>query len=52
VATFKLKEPLVFGDRRIPCLELPAPKAGSPYPAGATPLQGWRLSLHLSRWNH
>jgi hypothetical protein len=34
VATYKLKQPVAFGDRRIPCIELPAPKPGSPYPAG------------------
>ena len=34
IATFELADPIRFGDRRIPCLELPAPKPGSPYPEG------------------
>ncbi|MCO6491734.1 MAG: VOC family protein [Phaeodactylibacter sp.] len=34
IATFKLKEPLLYQGRRIWCLEIPAPKPGSPYPEG------------------
>jgi predicted metalloenzyme YecM len=34
IATFKLHTPLVYRDRAIDCLELPSPKADSPYPEG------------------
>ena len=34
IATFELTSPIVFADRQIPCLEIPAPKAGSSYPEG------------------
>ncbi len=34
IAAFKLKEPIHYRGRRIWCVELPAPKAGSPYPEG------------------
>lgn len=34
IATFKLSTPFKFRDRSIEVLELPSPKAGSPYPAG------------------
>lgn len=34
IATFKLREPLLYGQRQIPLLELPSPKVGSPYPEG------------------
>ena len=34
IATFRLSGPIVYGDRRIPLVELPAPKPGSPYPTG------------------
>ncbi len=34
IATFKLSTPLPYGNRRIPLLELPAPKPGSFYPEG------------------
>lgn len=34
IATFEFKEPLVVGRWIVPCLELPQPKDGSPYPEG------------------
>ena len=34
IATFKLKEPILYQGRRIWCLEIPSPKPGSPYPEG------------------
>lgn len=34
IAAFKLKEPILYKNRRIWCVELPAPKPGSPYPEG------------------
>lgn len=34
IATFKLNSPVLFPDRTIDVLELPAPKVGSPYPTG------------------
>ena len=34
ISTFKLFQPLQYQERRIWCVELPAPKAGSPYPEG------------------
>lgn len=34
IATFELDEPLEAGGWRIPCIELPQPKAGSPYAEG------------------
>ncbi|MCB9287065.1 MAG: VOC family protein [Lewinellaceae bacterium] len=34
IAAFRLKEPIIYKNRRIWCLELPAPKEGSPYPEG------------------
>ncbi|MCB0550239.1 MAG: VOC family protein [Phaeodactylibacter sp.] len=34
IAAFKLKDPLQYKSRRIWCLEIPAPKAGSFYPEG------------------
>lgn len=34
IATFRLHAPIVFRQRRIELLELPAPKAGRPYPEG------------------
>ena len=34
IATFKLFEPIQYKGRKIWCLELPSPKAGSPYPKG------------------
>ncbi len=46
MATYKLKEPVAFGDRRIPCIELPAPKHGSPYPAGRSLL----FTARALRW--
>ncbi len=35
IATFRMKEPWTIDDRRIDVLELPSPKAGSPY------VEGW-----------
>lgn len=34
IATFKLKEPIIVRDHPIDVVELPAPKANSPYPRG------------------
>ncbi len=34
IATFKLSAPIIFNHRKIYLLELPSPKAGSPYTAG------------------
>lgn len=34
IATFRLHRPLTYAGRSITVLELPAPKAGSPYPEG------------------
>ncbi|MCB9080870.1 MAG: VOC family protein [Lewinellaceae bacterium] len=34
IATFQLHQPIVFEGFEIPCLELPAPKSGSPYAEG------------------
>ena len=34
IATFRLREPLPYGERRIEYLELPAPKPGSAYAEG------------------
>ncbi len=34
IATYKLREPIVYKDRKIYCIEVPAPKSGSPYRAG------------------
>lgn len=34
ISTFKLHDPLMWYDRRIDAIELPAPKASSPYPEG------------------
>jgi hypothetical protein len=34
IATFELHTPIVFHERRIRVIELPAPKAGSPYAEG------------------
>ncbi|MFN9959326.1 MAG: VOC family protein, partial [bacterium] len=34
IATFRLHEPLTYGARTIPLVELPAPKPGSPYTEG------------------
>lgn len=34
IATFECDEPLVAGTWRIPCIELPQPKASNPYPEG------------------
>ena len=34
IATYKLREPLSFLRHRIPCVEIPAPKAGSSYAFG------------------
>lgn len=34
ISTFKLSTPITYQDRSIYCLELPAPKPGSPYPEG------------------
>jgi predicted metalloenzyme YecM len=34
ISTFKLFEPIVFGDHTIPLVELPAPKLGKPTPLG------------------
>lgn len=34
ISIFKLSTPYIYGDRQIPCIELPAPKEGSPYPEG------------------
>lgn len=34
ISTFKLLEPLMWYDQRIDAIELPAPKASSPYPEG------------------
>ena len=31
IATYKLHTPLIYKDKEIPCIELPAPKDGSPY---------------------
>lgn len=35
IAAFRLTEPWIIGDRRIAVVELPSPKAGSPY------VEGW-----------
>lgn len=32
ISTFKLHEPIIFGERKIWCIELPSPKEGSFYP--------------------
>ncbi|MBX2872739.1 MAG: VOC family protein [Saprospiraceae bacterium] len=34
ISTFKLHQPYRYQNREIQCLELPAPKEGSPYPEG------------------
>ncbi len=34
IAAVKLRDPIPYMERRIPLVELPAPKAGSPYPEG------------------
>ena len=34
LATFRLVDPIRYGHRRIPMVELPSPKASSPYPNG------------------
>ena len=34
IATYRLRDPFLFDDRRIDVVELPAPKPGSPYPEG------------------
>lgn len=34
IATYKLHEPIIYRKREIPCVEIPAPKVGSPYPSG------------------
>lgn len=34
IATFRLVDPIRYGHRRIPMVELPSPKASSPYPNG------------------
>ncbi len=34
ISILHLHEPYTFGDREIACVELPAPKAGSPYKEG------------------
>ncbi|WP_143473300.1 VOC family protein [Flavilitoribacter nigricans] len=34
IASFRLREPIRYQEREIYVLELPAPKAGSPYPEG------------------
>lgn len=34
ISTFKLENPFVYGERKIYCLELPAPKESSPYIEG------------------
>ena len=34
IATFKLAEPIRFADQEIPCIEIPAPKAGRVYAEG------------------
>lgn len=34
ISTFKLNKSIIFGERRIWCFELPAPKKGKPYPEG------------------
>jgi len=34
IATYRMNQPFRFGDRKIPLLELPMPKPGSPYPEG------------------
>jgi len=34
ISTFKLCEPIIFGERKIWCIELPSPKEGRFYPDG------------------
>jgi uncharacterized protein len=34
IATYRLDEPIRYQDREIWCVEIPSPKAGSPYPTG------------------
>jgi len=34
IATYKLHRPIELGPKRIPCVEIPAPKEGSPYSLG------------------
>ena len=34
IAVYRLREPIIFKDRRIYCVELPSPKEGTPYTDG------------------
>lgn len=34
IATYKMREPIVFREREIFCVELPSPKSSSPHPRG------------------
>lgn len=53
ISIIRMKEPFTFLSSRIECLELPAPKPGSPYPEGwehAEFVTGEKLETFIARY--